>query len=291
MIWFVRIRLTSGVQRFGKTAAVSGNTKMEKRCIFAATIVAATLAPAYAAPGCQPADRIGETIEILGNRKIKIVDQTIVDKAAQSTLRQKLLALDGRINTDKDAQEILVEMFTRARTTCRRFPLSGVIIFVYGSEDATPGTNWIARLDTRSGMTPVIDVQQAFLGGATAASVCETPNPPKPSGKSFRSSDEIDLPPLAQRKVIGTWYQGEVIGGTCSRSFEEVKGKVYEVLRCSDCSGGKTGTPLVKSAGGIFTKPGRRNGEYFKILPNGNLASYDRDGHIDTHPKLPGIWP
>lgn len=258
--------------------------------VAAAVIFVASLTPAFGA-SCQPFDRIGETVEVLGSRKIKVVEQTSVDNAAQSTLRQKLLVLDAQGLSGDDARAILSAMFDRARTACRRYPLNGVIIFMYGSEDAIVGTNWIARLDTRGSMTPVIDLQEALLRGAKTASVCEGPNLPKPTGKSYRSSDEVDLPPLRQRKILGTWYGGKVIGGTCSRSFEEVNGKVYEVLRCSDCSGGKTGTPIKRGTGGIFTKWDRRNGEYFKILPNGNLASYDRDGHIDTDPKLPGLWP
>ena len=88
--------------------------------------------------------------------------------------------------------------------------------------------------------------QCTLLAGRT--SMCEGPTAPEPKGKEYRSSVEVTLPSLNQRKVLG-WMGMRVIGGTCSRSFEEVKGWVYEVVRCSDCSGGSRGTPPVKGAG------------------------------------------
>lgn len=276
------------------TCGINGGKKLVikwKQVVAAGLLCFAVTGPVSAAGGCQQPDRMGEAIDVRGGRKLQVVEQTIVDNAEQSTLRQKLLMDDGQPVTQEDARAVLMEMFDRAKASCRKYPLRGVIMFLFGNRDAVVGTNWLARLDTRSGMTYVIDVQPALFSGGSSTSICDDPNAPKPKGKQYRSSDEVTLPPLNQRKVLGTWMGMQVMGGTCSRSFEEVHGRVYEVVRCSDCSGGKTGTPLVKGAGNTFTRPARRNGEYFRILPNGNLASYDRDGLIDNYPRLSGLWP
>lgn len=257
-----------------------------------AAVCCLTSISAWAAGSCREPDPMGTVIELPADRKVTLVEQMIVDNARQCTLRQKLLVEDGRPVTQDDARSILNAMFERAKEGCRRYPLAGVIMFLFGNRDAVVGTNWLGRLDTRSGMTPVIDLQAPLFASGSSSSMCEGPNAPKAKGgKEYRSGDEVTLPPLSQRKILGTWPNMKVIGATCNRTFEEVKGRVYEVVRCSDCSGGKTGTPLVKGADNTFTRPARRNGEYFKIMPNGNLASYDRDGLIDNYPKQSGLWP
>jgi hypothetical protein len=262
-----------------------------KKSLATGFICIAGLSSAYSAGGCQQVDRMGDTIDLRVGRKLIIVEQTIVDSVAQSTLRQKLLVDDGLPLTQDNARAALTEMFDRAKAACRKHSLTGTIMFLYGSKDAVVGTNWLARLDTRNGMTPSIDMQPALFANSSSASICEGPNAPKPKGKEYKSSDEVTLPQMSQRKVLGTWMPRKLMGATCNRSFEEVKGRVYEVTRCSDCGGGKTGTLLVKSSGGTLTRPARRNGEYFKILPNGDLGSYDQDGLIDNYPKLSGLWP
>lgn len=259
-----------------------------KTLIAAGIFVCALLVSASASAGCQQPDRIGNIIDLRDGRKISIVEQSMVDNVAQSNLRQKLLLLEGGQSlTPENARVILIEIFDRAKAACRRYPLSNVIMFLYGSKDAIDGTNWIARLNTRNGMTPSIDVNPVLLSKAASSSACDNPNTPKPKGIDIQFPDEVILPPLKQRKVLGTW----ALHGTCSRSFEEVKGRIYEVIRCAECSGGDTGTPLVKKSGNTYTRPDRRNGEYFKILPNGNIGVYDRDGLIDTDPRLSRLWP
>lgn len=262
---------------------------MSKKSLIAAVLfVYALLASASASAGCQQPDRIGNIIDLRDGRKLSIVEQAMVDNVVQSNLRQKLLLLEGdQPLTQENVRVILMEIFDRAKASCRRYPLSSVIMFLYGSKDAIDGTNWIARLNTRNGMTPSIDVNPVLLSRAASSSACDNPNTQKPKGIDIQFSDDVILPPLRQRKVLGTW----ALHGTCSRSFEEVKGRIYEVIRCAECTGGDTGTPLVKKSGNTFTRLDRRNGEYFKILPNGNLAVYDREGLIDTDPRLSRLWP
>lgn len=262
-----------------------------KKPLAAGFFCLSVLGPVWAASGCQQPDRIGDSISLTGGRKLTVVEQTIVDNVAQSSLRQILLIDDGQIVTQENARVLLTEMFSRAKTGCRRYPLAGALMFLYGSKDTVVGTNWLARLDTRSDMTPSIDLQPALFAGSSSTSMCEGPNAPRPKGKEYRSGDEVTLPPVSQRKVLGTWMKTTLTGVTCNRSFEDVKGRVYEVSRCSDCSGGKLGTPLIKAGANTFTRVDRRHGEYFKILPNGNLGSFDRQGLIDNYPRFSGLWP
>lgn len=262
-----------------------------KKPLAAGFFYLSVLGSVWAASGCQQPNRIGDSISLAGGRKLTVVEQTIVDNVTQSSLRQTLLIDDGQIVTQENARALLTEIFSRAKSGCRRYPLTGALIFLYGSRDTVVGTNWLARLDTRSDMTPSIDLQPALFAGSSGTSRCEGPNAPQPKGKEYRSGDEVTLPPVSQRKILGTWMNRNVGEETCNRSFEEVKGRVFEVARCSGCGGGKLGTPLIKAGANMFTRVNPRNGEYFKILPNGNLGSFDREGLIDNYPRLSGLWP
>lgn len=108
--------------------------------------------------------------------------------------------------------------------------------------------------------------------------------------KQYRSPDDVDLPPLEQRKTIGTWLKSS-LSGSCTRSFESVNRKVYEVVRCSDDSGGKTGRIVSQVSSTKFVSPTSSHGDHYVILANGNLSVRDRDGEIDVEPKHVGLWP
>jgi hypothetical protein len=168
-----------------------------KKSLATGFICIAGLSSAYSAGGCQQGDRMGDTIDLRVGRKLTIVELTIVDSVAQSTLRQKLLVDDGLPLTQDNARAALTEMFDRAKAACRKHLLTGTIMFLYGSKDAVVGTNWLARLDTRNGMTPSIDMQPALFANSSSASICEGPNAPKPKGKEYKSSDEVTLPPVS----------------------------------------------------------------------------------------------
>lgn len=108
--------------------------------------------------------------------------------------------------------------------------------------------------------------------------------------KEYRSSDDVDLPPLGQRKVIGTWLKSSV-SGSCTRSFESVNRKVYKVVRCSDGSGGKTGQEISQVSTNKFLSRTSSTGDHYVILANGNLSIRDKDGEIDEEPKHAGLLP
>jgi hypothetical protein len=108
--------------------------------------------------------------------------------------------------------------------------------------------------------------------------------------KQYRSPNDVDLPPLEQRKIIGTWLTAS-ISGSCTRSFENVNGKVYDVGRCSDGSGGNSGRLLTQTSPTKFLSRTSTSGDYYVILKNGDLSLHDKDGEIDVEPKHPGLWP
>lgn len=96
------------------------------------------------------------------------------------------------------------------------------------------------------------------------------------------------LPPVEKRTIIGTWYNRD---NDCTRSFERVGSKYYDVLRCKDGSGGKEGTQISKANSSTFRPiPSRRSGDHYVIQNNGDLAVRDKDGLIDTMPKHSNLW-
>ena len=106
----------------------------------------------------------------------------------------------------------------------------------------------------------------------------------------YRSPDDVDLPPIEQRKIIGTWLTSS-LSGSCTRSFEGVNRKVYKVVRCSDGSGGNTGQIISQVSSTKFMSSKRSHGDHYVILANGNLSVRDRDGEIEVEPKHVGLWP
>lgn len=97
------------------------------------------------------------------------------------------------------------------------------------------------------------------------------------------------LPPVEKRTIIGTWYSSD---NDCTRSFEQVGSKYYDVLRCKDGSGGKEGTQISRVNSSTFRPiPSRSSGDHYVMLHNGDLAVRDRDGLIDTLPKHSSLWP
>lgn len=108
--------------------------------------------------------------------------------------------------------------------------------------------------------------------------------------KTYRSPNDVDLPPLEKRKVIGTWLT-IAIDGSCTQSFEGVNKKVYRVVRCSDGSGGKTGQEITQVSAKKFLSPTSATGDYYLILENGDLAIRDKDGENAIEPKHISLFP
>lgn len=106
----------------------------------------------------------------------------------------------------------------------------------------------------------------------------------------YRSPDDVDLPAIEQRRIIGTWLT-KPPPDSCTRSFEEVRNRVYEVIRCIDGTGGKTGRMVTAVSTKKFLSRTSPSGDYYLIQPNGDLSVRDRDGEIELEPKHAALWP
>jgi hypothetical protein len=213
---------------------------------------------------------------------VKLAEQTIVDNPAQSTLRQKVV-VQAHTLTEAQLHELLAQLFERARQTCRKYALEGVSIFVYRASDDVSGASWLARLDTTQ-MIPKVDVRRELIARKEPKSGT-TCVQGKALGKSINWPNEVVLPPLNERKVIGTWE----VWPEVTMSIEEVRGNTYSVLRSKYCESGSKGTPLTRQ-GRRYMESGNSNGKYYVILPSGELAAHDRQGYIESYEKQSGLW-
>lgn len=108
-------------------------------------------------------------------------------------------------------------------------------------------------------------------------------------GIDYKSKDDVTLPPQDQRTVVGTWFDKDT---RCTRSLEEVKKRVYLVLRCSDGSGGNDGREVVRTGKSKYAKKeSSRTGDYYLINKDSTLGIYDNQGIIDTLPRHPTLRP
>ncbi len=107
----------------------------------------------------------------------------------------------------------------------------------------------------------------------------------------YKTKDDVALPPLTARRIIGTWPTTALPPATCTRSFEEVKGKVYDVVRCSDGSGGNDGRQLTRVSPNKFLSRTSTSGDHYVILKNGDLSIRDKDGEVGVEKKQSGLWP
>ena len=109
------------------------------------------------------------------------------------------------------------------------------------------------------------------------------------TGQQWYPPGTAFLPPVEKRKIIGTWYSKTLKG---TRSFEQVDGKHYEVLRGKGNTGGDDGLEIVKIGKNKFKKKSvSSSGDYYVINADGSLGIFDRDGLVDTLPKNNGLWP
>lgn len=99
---------------------------------------------------------------------------------------------------------------------------------------------------------------------------------------------------MSERTVIGVWLKSKY----CARSFEKIKNKVFDVMRCSDGSkelssddeGGDKGKLITQVSPTKFLATNSRNKDNYVILPDGNLSVRDNQGEIDIEKKFDGKW-
>lgn len=94
------------------------------------------------------------------------------------------------------------------------------------------------------------------------------------------------LPEQEKREIVGIWR--DVSGVTTS--IEKWNNKIFEVLRYKDRSGGDIGKELILKSG-YFVLVDNDFGEKYKILKNGKLGLYNREGLIATLEKCNKLWP
>ncbi len=102
---------------------------------------------------------------------------------------------------------------------------------------------------------------------------------------------EVELPPIEKRIVLGTWLPPSLGGIPCTRSYETVSGKVYDVLRCADGSGGKTGQQIRQLDSRKFRSPTDSKDVFYVLLANGDLSIRDRQGEFRVLSKHTTLWP
>lgn len=100
--------------------------------------------------------------------------------------------------------------------------------------------------------------------------------PGKAPGLSY-NGDRVKLPPVTQRKILGTWLQTD---NHLAVSLEVVRKAVYEVVRSEYCTSGSHGRRLGVGPRGVYMLD---RGEFYRIEPNGDLGVYDGDGRFDVY--------
>jgi hypothetical protein len=128
-----------------------------------------------------------------------------------------------------------------------------------------------------------VAVTLAFCASAANAAPDLTCRAGKEPGLSYHG-DRVKLPPLAQRKILGTWLHTD---NHLAVSLEAAGNSVYEVVRSQYCTSGSHGRRLNASQGGVYPL-GR--GEYYRIEPNGDLGVYDGDGRFDVYTRRSKVF-
>jgi hypothetical protein len=238
------------------------------------------------AASCESPLSKGETFQLSGfSAPLRFIEQDDVDTAAQSTTSQKyaLVGFKGNLS-DSEARQALTRLHQLVTNSCRKNPIQGANIFLYPSPSAATGRSWIGRAFSRDGKLS-LTVQPNMVTNGQSGKVKQKCVPGSAPGKSYKG-DNVTLPPVAQRKILGTWahYSG------LTMSLEEIRGTVYQVYRDSYCSSGADGVALRNGGGGRYFRKESMTGDYYQILPRGELGVFDKDGKIDVYTPHNGLY-
>jgi len=250
-----------------------------------AFLFAVTFGNSAFAAACLPAPLLGEDVQLLDKSgSVRLVEQDNVDNPVQSTLMQAYAFVDVKpAPSEEQVRGALSQLFSNARGMCRRNALSAMRIFLYTSPATAISSSWVARLNTEK-MKPTIDIHDNMLRATTKADAqaCVSGKAP---GKSLHLYPK--LPPVAKRKILGTWADDPGL----TVSLEDVSGTVYKVYRDKYCTSGNEGEPLQRGKQDRFYRKDSRSGDYYVILPGGELGVFDNDGKIDARPAHAGLFP
>jgi hypothetical protein len=134
----------------------------------------------------------------------------------------------------------------------------------------------------------IVRFKQLFLLTSFATFACAA----APPLLEYKTKSDVTLPPLSARKILGTWLTTALPPAVCTRSFEQVRGgKVYDVTRCSDGSGGNDGRQLAQVTPNKFQSRTSTSGDHYVILKSGELSVRDKSGEVGLEARHASLWP
>ncbi|WGG52159.1 hypothetical protein [Rugamonas sp. DEMB1] len=209
--------------------------------------------------------------------RIEVSDYTVSDTPDQSWVNASFTLQDSKNRlTETEVKSVLKRLVDRIIDSCRSNPIQKSRIFLSpAGVTAGESANWIARYDSAS--NPETTIHHNLLKDERKDKyLCIDKVEP---GRSL----DVDpkLPPVRQRKIIGTWAQSTF---NLTLSLEQVGAKVYSVRRNAYCKSGDRGEMLKTGPGKRYSVIGSGTGNYYEVLPSGDLGVFDRDGRVDTLP-------
>ena len=219
------------------------------------------------------------------NAKVVLNDVETSDREAQSWVRGSFMLKDRALRlTEPQARATLDRLYQRLASSCRTHPVQRGIVFLYpAGAVAGQSSAWIGRLTASSSRSDVELRRILLRDDRTDRLACLKGKEP---GKSLNLGTR--LPAQQQRQTIGTWADPD---SGLTMSFEKVNGKVYQVYRSAHCSSNERGELVRQRSAKRFAVIDSANGDYFEILPTGDLGVFDRQGQIDIKPSHPNLFP
>ncbi len=240
------------------------------------TKVAAAGPIVNAAPTCKVALSGTEVLD-LSEAKISLSDYTASDTADQSWVNASFTLQDPKVRlTEAEVTSVIKQLSDRIADSCRNNPVQKSRIFLYPA-GVTVGesANWIARYDSES--KPATTIHHNRLKDVRKDKYACVDKVEPGAG----SDSDPKLPPVRERKILGTWAHAIF---NLTMSLEQVGTKVYRVRRSAYCNSGDRGELLKTGTGQRYSVIGSSAGDYYQILPSGDLGVYDREGRVDTLP-------
>lgn len=263
----------------GVSLALSACKEREPAASARLDVVATT-----AAPKCDYPLVTGDDLDT-PDAKVVLHDVETSDREAQSWVRASFMLKDHALRlTEAQARATLDRLYQRLASSCRAHPVQRGMVFLYPA-DAVAGQSsaWIGRL-TASNARSNVELRRVLLrDDRTDRLACLQGKEP---GKSLNLGTR--LPAQQQRHTIGTWADPD---SGLTMSFEKVNGKVYQVYRSAYCSSNERGDLVRQRSAKRFTVIDSANGDYFEMLPTGDLGVFDREGQIDIKPSHPNLFP
>lgn len=276
----------AGEDKKSGSSTFSCEVKPEGTCVFAsATDRDGTPSPpTVGAPACGEPLRLALAIDLADGGQAVVSDYTTGGTTQERWTSASVTLQDHSVRlTEEQVRKSLDGLAERVAHGCGEAAVKKIRIFLYPSGvQAGESANWIARLDDNGQRH--VEINQAMLKDERVdpyACLHE-----KAPGKDLGLGTK--LPPERQRQIIGTWAG---MDEKITTSLERAHGKVYRVYRSAHCGSGDRGEPLQTRAKGRYAVIDSRNGDYFEVLPSGDLGIFDRDGRIDVMPKHAGLYP